>query len=291
MARRAEDVRKGPATTAEAALLYDRDFYAWTQEQAQALRSHFRGDNRIDVEHLAEEIEDLGASELKALESQVVNILAHFLKLDYSSLDWPRNHWRQEIFAFRNVLQRRLTGSLKRLILQDFDELYASARESAAVALIESEPGLIRRLPKDNPYDWAALESRHDLRSLLAEQEAAATRRNVAGRGRPDGGARVRSGGDRRRAGGLRRRDPGGAARHAHRAGRARASGRHLPQLGLHPDQGAAARGRDLPPDAQHRRLRLQRQGVELRFRQSDQALAPGRRPAQPRRAASPEEE
>jgi len=154
--------------------LHDEDFYAWTQAQAKALRTHFRGDNRIDVEHLAEEIEDLGTSELKALESQVVNILAHLLKLDYSSLDWPRNHWRQKIFAFRNVLRRRITGSLKRLILEDLDELYASARESAAVSLIESEPDLIRRLPKDNPYDWAAIESQHDLRTLLAEQESAA---------------------------------------------------------------------------------------------------------------------
>ena len=30
------------------------------------------------------------------------------------------------------------------------------------------------------------------------------------------------------------------------RAGRARASRRHLPELGLHPDQGVAAHGRDL---------------------------------------------
>ena len=38
----------------------------------------------------------------------------------------------------------------------------------------------------------------------------------------------------------------GGPARHEDRARRARASGRHLPQLGLHPDQGAAALGRDV---------------------------------------------
>jgi len=152
--------------------LYDEDFYAWTQQQAKALRTHFKGDNRLDVEHLAEEIEDLGASERKALESQVVNIMAHLLKLDYSSLDWPRNHWRQEMLAFRNVLERRVTGSLKRLLIGKLDELYATARENAAAALIESEPGLIRRLPKDNPYDWAAIENRHDLRALLADQEA-----------------------------------------------------------------------------------------------------------------------
>ena len=154
--------------------LYDEDFYAWTQAQAHALRTHFKGDNRLDVEHLAEEIEDLGASERKALESQIVNILAHLLKLDHSSLDWPRNHWRQEMLAFRNVLERRVTGSLKRLLIGKLDALYATARENAAVALIDSEPDLIRRLPKVNPYDWAAIESRHDLRAKLADQEAAA---------------------------------------------------------------------------------------------------------------------
>ena len=42
---------------------YDDDFYAWTQFQAQVLRSLRTRDNRFDREHLAEEIEDLGKSE------------------------------------------------------------------------------------------------------------------------------------------------------------------------------------------------------------------------------------
>ena len=53
----------------KAADLYDEDFYAWTQQQAEVLRTHFQGDNRLDVEHLAEEVEDLGKSELHAVES------------------------------------------------------------------------------------------------------------------------------------------------------------------------------------------------------------------------------
>jgi Domain of unknown function DUF29 len=68
----------------KAAELYDEDFYAWTQQQAKALRTHFKGDNRLDVEHLAEEVEDLGKSELHAVESYVENVIEHFLKLDYS---------------------------------------------------------------------------------------------------------------------------------------------------------------------------------------------------------------
>ena len=50
-----------------------------------------------------------------------------------------------------------------------------------------------------------------------------------------------RSGNHRRRAGRLCRRHPRGPTRHEDRDRRARASRRHLPQLGLHPDQGAAA--------------------------------------------------
>ena len=48
---------------------YDDDFYAWTQHQAQVLRTLRTRDNRFDREHLAEEIEDLGKSERDAVRS------------------------------------------------------------------------------------------------------------------------------------------------------------------------------------------------------------------------------
>ena len=37
---------------------YDDDFYAWTQYQAEVLRSMRTRDNRFDRENVAEEIED-----------------------------------------------------------------------------------------------------------------------------------------------------------------------------------------------------------------------------------------
>jgi hypothetical protein len=154
--------------------LYDEDFYAWTRQQAETLRTHFQGDNRLDVEHLAEEVEDLGSSELHAVESYVENIMTHLLKLDYSSLDWPRNHWRREILAFRQSLQRRLTPSLRRTVSEDWDKRYANARESAASDLLESEPGIRRRLPTTNPYGWEAVEHHEDVRVIVAERDAAA---------------------------------------------------------------------------------------------------------------------
>ena len=56
----------------------------------------------------------------------------------------------------------------------------------------------------------------------------------------------------RRRARRLCRRHPGGPAGAEDRRRRARASGRHLPQLGLHSDQGAAALGRSLSRPCKH---------------------------------------
>ena len=49
---------------------YEDDFYAWTQHQAEVLRTMPVSDNRFDREHVAEEIEDLGKSERDAVRSQ-----------------------------------------------------------------------------------------------------------------------------------------------------------------------------------------------------------------------------
>jgi hypothetical protein len=138
----------------EAAELYDEDFYAWTQQQAQALRTHFRGDNRLDAEHLAEEVEDLGKSELQAVESFVENVIEHFLKLDYSGWVEARNHWRAEIDAFRGSIERKITPRIRQQVETELDALYGRARRAAARSLHQREPDFVRRLPKTCPYDW-----------------------------------------------------------------------------------------------------------------------------------------
>ena len=137
--------------------LYERDFYAWTQAQAHALRMHFKGDNRLDVEHLAEEIEDLGGSELQAVESFVEQIIAHLLKLDYSAQTDPRAHWRAEVLNFRRSAGRKISPTIRRKVEADLEGSYRRAREIAAVGAMLHEPDLIRRLPRTCPYDWEAV--------------------------------------------------------------------------------------------------------------------------------------
>ena len=96
----------------------------------------------------------------------------------------------------------------------------------------------------------------------------------------------------RRRAGRLCRRDPRGAARHEDRGRRARASRRHLPQLGLHPDQGAAAHLGDLSSAARMPTTSASRPRTSASISQEDRrALAQGREAALERRRLPDEEE
>jgi ribosomal protein L29 len=60
---------------------YSRDVVAWAQEQAALLRA---GDLwAVDVEHIAEEIEDVGKSEQRELASRMAVLLAHLLKWQF----------------------------------------------------------------------------------------------------------------------------------------------------------------------------------------------------------------
>ena len=61
--------------------LYDRDFYTWARQQANALKQ--RNFTAIDWENITEEIEALVRAEESSLRSQYVRIIEHFLKLQY----------------------------------------------------------------------------------------------------------------------------------------------------------------------------------------------------------------
>jgi hypothetical protein len=125
--------------------LYERDVLAWSQHQADLLRRLGRGErvNDVDWTHLAEEIEDVGLSELHSVESYLNLILVHLLKLHA----WPDGeacaHWRGEIVAFRNNANRRFAPSMRQRI--DIGALYAEAAEQ----LREIDPDI--RLPDGNP--------------------------------------------------------------------------------------------------------------------------------------------
>jgi len=95
------------APMADPARLYEDDYYAWTQDQGAKLRAlpgHLRP-NGIDI---AEEIESLGRSDVRAVESHLRNLLVHLLKLAFSPAADPRGI---EVIEMRASLRTLLDDS------------------------------------------------------------------------------------------------------------------------------------------------------------------------------------
>ena len=132
---------------------YEDDFYAWTQHQAEVLRSMPAIDNRFDRAHVAEEIEDLGKSERDAVRSQIRRIIEHFLKLNFSPAEQPRFEWMQSIDDARETLFDKLTATLRHDAEESLERLYADGRRRAARALLRhEEPDAAAALPQLCPY-------------------------------------------------------------------------------------------------------------------------------------------
>jgi hypothetical protein len=109
--------------------LYDRDFYTWTQDQAARLRAH-AGDNQLDTEHLAEEVSDLGRSELNKLASNLVKCLLHLIEAAWLP-DAPSNSkWRVEARTFAREAHRAFTPGTRQHL--DLAELWSDALDETA---------------------------------------------------------------------------------------------------------------------------------------------------------------
>ena len=112
--------------------LYERDFHAWTQAQAALLKAGTA--DRADLDHLAEEIEDMGREQRHAVGSQNRLVLIYLLKLRYSPAIDPRPGWRAEIRNSRAEIADRLADSpsLRPYLPRLFDRAWARARSIAA---------------------------------------------------------------------------------------------------------------------------------------------------------------
>jgi len=88
--------------------LYDADFFEWTQRAADLLRR--RRFNELDIEHAAEEIEDMGKRDLNELNSRLQVLIAHLLKWKFQ----PRKRstsWRATIGTQRLEIEGVLEQS------------------------------------------------------------------------------------------------------------------------------------------------------------------------------------
>jgi hypothetical protein len=81
--------------------LYDRDFYAWSLQQAELLRKGRLAD--ADIEHIAEEIDSMGRTEKRELISRLSVLLLHLMKWRYQP-DKRTPSWEASVRVQRNRL-------------------------------------------------------------------------------------------------------------------------------------------------------------------------------------------
>lgn len=122
----AKPLRK-PADT-----LYERDFYAWLNDQAAKLRS--RSHNDIDWDNLAEEVESVGRSQKHEIRSRMKVLLQHLLKWEFQPRG--RSHsWQSSISEQRTHISGILSDSpsLGSFPAEVLNWAYARAVQSAAL--------------------------------------------------------------------------------------------------------------------------------------------------------------
>jgi hypothetical protein len=131
--------------------LYEQDFYRWTQQTAALIKQgRF---NEIDAEHLIEEIESMGASERRELESRLEVLIAHLLKYHFleSWRDENGRGWQATIKEQRHKIKRLLkrNPSLKPQIQTLFveDDIYQDGYLKAI-----AETNLSNVFPEQSPY-------------------------------------------------------------------------------------------------------------------------------------------
>ena len=109
--------------------LYHQDLNLWRQEVVNAIQNQQLED--MDWDNLIEEINDMTASERRALRSYTKRLVEHILKLKYwnSEKEYNRRGWEKEVVNFREEIKSILeeSPSLNNYLEQNYLDWYAKS--------------------------------------------------------------------------------------------------------------------------------------------------------------------
>jgi Domain of unknown function DUF29 len=126
---------------------YTADFNLWIKQTAQLLRQRRWHD--IDLEHLIEEVEDLGKSERRGIASQLTRLLLHLLKWQYQP-ERRSDSWLDSITDARTQIELAIqdSPSLKNYLAEQLEESYQRSRRQAS----QQTKMPIAAFPPECPY-------------------------------------------------------------------------------------------------------------------------------------------
>ena len=127
--------------------LYETDFYAWTQEQANLLRHHQW--SQLDLPNLIEEIESLGKQQRAELRNRLKVLIGHLLKWEYQTERRSRS-WLNTIRIQRIDILELLeeNPSLKPYLQEVIQKAYIKG-----MTIASGETNLpLKIFPQDCPY-------------------------------------------------------------------------------------------------------------------------------------------
>ena len=133
--------------------LYRDDVVTWSDQQVEALRELARRpelSNAIDWKNVIEEIETVGRSEWKGVESLFRNALAHLLKAASEPSSSSLDNWSAETDRFLIEARSDYRNSMRQLV--DLDRAWRVAKQLAATDLKRYGISLPKELPDRCPF-------------------------------------------------------------------------------------------------------------------------------------------
>lgn len=111
--------------------LYETDYLKWIEANLEKLR--FQEYDKVDWENLIEEIEDLGRTERRSLEDNLVALFLHLLKWQYQP-EKRTGSWKGSISEHRRRIRKALKESpgLKPYFEEILAECYSDAVQQAS---------------------------------------------------------------------------------------------------------------------------------------------------------------
>jgi hypothetical protein len=143
-----EKVEQAKATAPTSEAQYNKDFYRWTQETAELIRQ--RRFDEVDLEHVAEEIHDMGLRDHREVRSRSTVLLMHLLKWQLQPEGREHSSWMAKIGEQRTELA---------LVMDDSPSLRRVPKEQLSAIYGKAVDGVVREtrlsakvFPSDCPY-------------------------------------------------------------------------------------------------------------------------------------------